>query len=395
MFRHSLPREAVAWTLGRLTPRGYVSRLGPVGLREVEEPRPPGPGWVACETVLAGVCGSDAMQVFLDGRPDNPLTALISFPHVLGHEAVARRADTGERVVVDPWLGCAARGVDPPCAACAAGRHPACRELAGGGLLPPALHLGNCAGAPGVHAERFCAHSSQLHPVPDGVSDDAAVLADPASVSLRSVLLAPPPPGRPALVLGSGPLALAAIALLRALHPEVEVWTSCRGDHRAELARRLGAHAVLPTEADALVEAVADRTGARRLRPWSGREWLQDGPPVVYDTVGTHATIEAALRLLDTGGTLVVSGVHPPRRFEWTPVYFKELRVVGSNAFGIEEVRGVRRHAFAHYFDLVAQGMDLTPMITHRFALEDWRSAMLALADRRRSGAVKVLLEPR
>lgn len=381
--------------MGRITPRGYVSRLGPVGLRDVDEPRPPGPGWVVCDTALAGVCGSDAMQVFLQGRPDNPLTALISFPHVLGHEAVARRTDTGERVVLDPWLGCAARGVRPPCPACAAGRHPACRELAGGGLLPPALHLGNCAGAPGVHAERFCAHESQLHPVPAGVADEAAVLADPASVSLRSVLLAPPPAGRPALVLGSGPLALAAIALLRALHPDTEVWASCRGGRRAALAERLGAGAVLPTEPDALVEAVAERLGARRLRPWSGRTWLQDGPPVAYDTVGTSATVEAALRLLGTGGTLVVSGVHPPKRFEWTPIYFKELRVVGSNAFGIEEVRGSRKHAFEHYFDLVAQGLDLTPMITHRFALEAWRPAMLALADRRRSGAVKVLLEPR
>ena len=39
-----------------------------------------------------------------------------------------------------------------------------------------------------------------------------------------------------------------------------------------------------------------------------------------------------------TGGTLVVSGVEPPKRFEWTPLYFKELRVIGSNGFGVEEV---------------------------------------------------------
>jgi len=40
-------------------------------------------------------------------------------------------------------------------------------------------------------------------------------------------------------------------------------------------------------------------------------------------------------------GTLVVSGVEPPKRFEWTPLYFKELRVIGSNGFGVEEVGGV------------------------------------------------------
>ncbi|MER3452272.1 MAG: hypothetical protein C4344_00785, partial [Acidimicrobiia bacterium] len=45
-------------------------------------------------------------MVFLNGARDNPLTALLSFPHVLGHECVARRTDTGEVVVLDPWLGC-------------------------------------------------------------------------------------------------------------------------------------------------------------------------------------------------------------------------------------------------------------------------------------------------
>jgi len=54
----------------------------------------------------------------------------------------------------------------------------------------------------------------------------------------------------------------------------------------------------------------------------------------------------------------------------------------------------VRRHAFEHYFDLVGAGLDLTPMITHRFPLARWKEAVAALTDRRRSGAVKVLLEP-
>lgn len=379
---------------GSIAPRGYLTALGPIGLRDVPDPEPPAPGWVHCDTIVSGICGSDALQVFLEGSLDSPLTALISFPHVLGHEAVARRRDTGERVVLDPWLGCAPRGIDPPCPACAEGRHPACRNLVEGDL-PPALHLGNCSAAPGAHADWFYAHPSQLHRVPDAVSDEAAVMADPASVSLRSILLAPPLDGRPALVIGSGPLALSAVALLRALHPGSEVWISSRPGRRAELAERMGAHAVLPTAPEDLVAAVAARTGARPLRPWSKREWLQDGAGVVYDTVGTPRTTETALRLLGTAGTLVISGVHPPKRFEWTPVYFKELRVIGSNAFGVEEVEGVRKHAFEHYFDLVERGrIDLTPLVTHRFALSDWKRAMLALADRERSGAVKVLLQP-
>lgn len=393
VFHHSLPREAAAKLGGGLDRRAFVAPFAPVRLDDVPEPEPPNQSWVRCDTVVSGICGSDAKQIFLNGRRDNPLTALLSFPHVLGHEAVARRSDTGERVVLNPWLSCGPRGIDPPCPACAEGRYPWCRNFTVG-ALPAAIHLGNCAGAAGAHAERFCAHAGQLFAVPDDVSDEAAVLADPVSVSLRTVLLCPPAEGSPALVYGSGTLALAAVGLVRHLYPDVEVWVACRPGPRAALAAKLGAHAVLSAEPDVLVEEVGRRCGARTLVPWSGRSWIQDGPAVVYDTVGSPETVETSMRLLTTGGTLVISGVEPPARFEWTPLYFKELHVIGSNAFGVEEVGGVRKHAFEHYFDFLGAGLDLTPLVTHRFPLARWREAVHTIARRRRTGAVKVLLEP-
>ena len=213
-------------------------------------------------------------------------------------------------------------------------------------------------------------------------------------MSLRSILLAPPAVGQAVLVYGSGTLAFAVIALLRHLYPGTEVWAATRPGARASLATRLGAHAVLSSSPDELVAQVARRVGATPLTPWSKHDWLQDGPAVVYDTIGSVETVETSLRLLATGGTLVVSGVEPPKRFEWTPLYFKELRVIGSNGFGVEEVGGVAKHAMEHYFDFVSAGLDLTPVITHRFPLERWDQAVLALKDARRTGAVKVLLEP-
>ena len=51
------------------------------------------------ETIFSGLCGSDVRQILLNGRRHNPLTALVSFSHLLGHEAVGRRMDTDERVV--------------------------------------------------------------------------------------------------------------------------------------------------------------------------------------------------------------------------------------------------------------------------------------------------------
>ncbi len=393
VFRHNLAREAASTIGGRVDQRAFVSRFAPVRIEDIAEMPLPAEDWVRVETAVSGLCGSDVKQILLNGARDNPLTALVSFPHVLGHEVVGHRADTGERVVLNPWLSCRPRGIDPPCEACRAGRYPSCRNFRSGDL-PVSIHLGNCAAAAGAHAERFGAHVSQLFAIPGDVPDEAAVLADPVSVSLRSILLAPPPGGQPVLVYGSGTLAFAVVALLRHLYPAAEVWAATRPGARAALATRLGAHAVLSSSPDELVAQVARRVGTTPLEPWSGRDWLQDGPAVVYDTIGGPETVETSLRLLTTGGTLVVSGVEPPKRFEWTPLYFKELRVIGSNGFGIEEVGGVAKHAMEHYFDFVAGGLDLTPVITHRFPLERWDEAVLTVKNSRRTGAVKVLLEP-
>ena len=393
VFRHNYAREAASAVGGRFDQRAFVSRLAPVRIENVDELPLPARDWVRVQTTFSGLCGSDVKQILLNGARDNPLTALVSFPHVLGHEVVGRRADTGQRVVLNPWLSCAPRGIDPPCEPCKAGRYPWCRNFRSGNL-PVSIHFGNCAGAAGAHAERFAAHESQLFAIPDGVSDEAAVLADPVSVSLRSILLAPPADGQAILVYGSGTLAFAAIALIRHLYPEVEVWAATRPGPRAELATRLGAHAVLSSSPDELVGQVARRAGTQPLQPWSKRDWLQDGPAVVYDTIGSTETVETSLRLLATGGTLVVSGVEPPKRFEWTPLYFKELKVIGSNGFGLEEVGGVTKHSMEHYFDFIDGGLDLTPVITHRFPLERWDEAVLTVKNSRKTGAVKVLLEP-
>ena len=115
VFRHNLAREAAATIGGRVDRHAFVSRLAPVRIEDVDELPLPAPDWVRVQTTFSGLCGSDVKQILLNGSRDNPLTALVSFPHVLGHEVVGRRADTGERVVLNPWLSCGPRGIDPPC----------------------------------------------------------------------------------------------------------------------------------------------------------------------------------------------------------------------------------------------------------------------------------------
>jgi threonine dehydrogenase-like Zn-dependent dehydrogenase len=90
------------------------------------------------------------------------------------------------------------------------------------------------------------------------------------------------------------------------------------------------------------------------------------GIDVVYDTISKKETLEVGVRLLKAHGTIVKAGVHGTTNWEYTPLYFKELSWVGSNAFGIEEVDGVRKHGIHHYLDLASTGrVDLSDMLTH------------------------------
>lgn len=374
----------------------------PMGLRELPDPGLLAPDWVVLRTRLCGICGSDAKQAFLDGDADSPMSALISFPQVLGHELVGEVVEVGpesgrrvgERVVLNPWLSCGPRGIDPPCEQCAAGEYAMCHNFLAG-RLPPGIHTGNSSAATGGFAELVPAHTSMAIPVPDGLDDETAVLADPFSVALHSVLRNPPPPGARVLVYGIGALGLATLACLRLLHPDATVAAATRWPFQTKLAEQQGAVAFDATDPAALLEAVADWVRAPLLRPWLGLAWTNPGGvDVVYDTVASPQTLEVGVRLARQRGTLVLTGVGNPARWEWTPWYFKELTLRGSNAFGVETVRGVRRHAIAHYLDLAAAGeVDVRAMLTHRFALADWRAAFETIARQGETGAAKVAFD--
>lgn len=401
VYENSLPRLVATKLLAALTPRAFVGPLAPIQLREIAEPSLPAPDWLVLRTRVCGLCGSDYKQVFMNGAIDNPMTSMISFPQVLGHEVVAtvdsigsgvRTRRAGERVVLNPWLSCATRGL-PLCEWCAQGELAQCLNFTRG-LLPPGIHHGNSAGAPGGFAPLLPAHESQCIPVPEEVPDEAAVLADPFAVSLHAILHYPPE-GEQALVYGCGTLGLLAIAILRALHPQVRIAAVARFPHQARLAEKLGAARVLPhAPPRAVIEGAAEFTGSELHEPWRGLPMLSGGFDVIYDTVTSPGTLEVGVRVARSRARIVALGVEPPRRFEWTPLYFKEIALCGSNAFGMETWQGRRQHAMEWYFEWLREGrIDAAPIITHRFALERYREAFLACRDQGASGAVKVLFE--
>ena len=186
-------------------------------------------------------------------------------------------------------------------------------------------------------------------------------------------------------------------AILRALYPDVEVLVVARFEAQAEMARKLGAKVI-----GAHAAAAGDRRGGgvvgrRAAQPRHGLPMAFPGfIDVVYDTVGKRETFEVGARVLAARGTLVKAGVHGPTWWEDTPLYFKEISMVGSNAFGFEEVEGVRKHGIEHYLDLVVAGrIDLTGMLTHTFPLEAWRDAFTAIATQDDCGAIKVAFDQR
>jgi threonine dehydrogenase-like Zn-dependent dehydrogenase len=391
------------------TPLAKNLALTPVALQNLPDPAPLHDDWVITRPRLTGICGSDSKQILLDfgeGDTDNAMAAFCSFPQVMGHEVVAdvvalgskaRGLHVGQRVVLNPWLSCGPRGIEPPCPACAAGDYSLCWSFCDGDIKP-GIHTGVSADVTGGYAELMPAHDSMLFPVPDSVPDELAVFADPFSVSLHAITRHPPRPSGRVLVYGAGSLGLCAVAIVRLLYPDAQVAVVARFPAQAALASRFGAAKVLAHEPRlGIIEELVAWGGGRLRQPLEGLPMAHPGPiDVVYDTVGKPETFEVGVRVLRSRGTLVKAGVHAPGRWEWSPLYFKEISWIGSNAFGIEEVAGQRKHAIAHYLDLVVDGrVDLRPMLTHTFALEQWREAFLAIADQQNSGAVKVAIDQR
>lgn len=386
----------------------YLGQHSPLSMQEIPDARVQFPDWLVITTHLTGICGSDYKQVFIDFENiDSPMAACATFPQVMGHEVVGtisavgpevRQRRVGERVVLNPWLSCAPRGIAPLCPMCREGQFSLCENFRKG-RLAAGIHTGTCRDASGGYAPALPAHESMAIPIPDDISDEQAVLADPFSVSLHSVLRYPPRPGDLVVVYGCGTLGLCAIEILHKLF-DVRIIGITRFAHQARLAKQLGAEETIAWRpVEQIVARLAEITGADLFAPSEGAPGVpmlygKPGVRVVYNTVGTAESLEIAVRIAGPRSTVVMSGVDTPARFEWSPHYFKEINLVGSNAFGVEEWNGVKQHAMLHYFDLIrSKQVDVTPILTHRFPLDQYREAFRTTHNQGETEAVKVLFE--
>ena len=374
----------------------FWSGLGFLQYRELDEPALPGPDWVRVAVRYGGICGSDLGSITLHTSPS--LSAWTSFPFTAGHENVGRISEmggavdslgVGERVVVEPLLGCAVRGVADLCPACARGDPGVCENRTGGDI-EAGLLTGSCASTGGSWSESFVAHESQLLKVPEGVNDENAVMSEPFAVALHAILRHPPAEGGTALVLGAGVIGLCVIAGLRALGYSNRILAVARHPFQAELARSLGADLVLrPGDEPALVGAL----GARLDRPVLGPSLVAGGAEVVYECVGSSSTLDTAIRFTREGGTAVILGLAAvPEGVDWASVWLKEIAVAGSYVYGMEAWQGRRVRTMQLALELVAQGrVDLSELVTHRFPLSDYRRALSMASAKSRHRLVKAV----
>lgn len=348
---------------------------GPGDVRvEETDTRPIGPADVEIEVAYCGICGSDVHEytagpIAIPEDDPHPLTG-DTLPLTMGHEFSGTvievgpdvaNVEIGDRVTVNPAIWCG------ECQFCRRGDYHLC--VAGGSI--------GLAGWGGGLAERVVVPASQIVPVPQDVSLEAAALAEPYSVALHAVRRSNLRPGDDAAVFGAGPIGL-AIAQVAQVAGAGRTFVSEPQPGRRRVAERIGAETVDPTEADP-VRLVSARTDG--------------GVDVAYEAAGVDSALRQAIRTTLKGGEVtLVSVFEGDAAVKPNFLMMAERSIVGSIAY--ETGPHAADSEFADVLAWFAEGrLDPLPLVTDRIDLDSVvEAAFEALADAPEQ--VKVLVSP-
>ena len=371
-------RYAAAMVAGALR-AGRGARYGPLALRDIDPPELPGEGWVRVRPRLSGICGSDLAT--LDGRASRYFEPIVSFPFVPGHEVVGE-LDDGARVALVPVLHCATRAINPPCPMCQVGRINRCERLAYG-HLEPGLQSGYCESTGGGWSIALAAHRSQLVPVPDDLSDEAAVLIEPAACAVHAARQVA---GTEVAVIGSGALGLLTIAALAHDRRHTPIIATAKHPDQRRWAKELGADVVCTPSA---LERVV-RSETRSMKLDSGQ--LTGGIGAVVDCVGSDDSLAQALRVVAPGGTVHVVGMPGVTSLDLTPLWHREVGLRGTYAYTTGD-----EHEPDDFADAIVliRDLDLGRLVSATYPLARYADAIDHAANAGSRGAVKIAFDLR
>lgn len=379
----------------------------PASLVDIDEPTLPNGEWARVAVTVGGICGSD-LHLFAPSTGGSPtLQGIAAFPFELGHEIAGTIIEVGAdcpfpvgtRVALDPIIPCRPRGIDPPCANCAKGWASSCLNF-DSHVMTGGRALGYTQGLGSGWSEQVLGHSSMLHAIPEEVPDKVASLHEPISIAMHGLGHRPPEEGDPILIVGGGIIGLTALLAVRAYFPDNPVTVLVRHPHQADAARTCGATNVVMGSGVRAFEELAALTGGRAVGGEDDR-MLMGGFPYVIEGAGGAGAVTDALRAADHRGTVLTLGAAGIGSIDMTPIWYKQLVVVGSIDHGANpsSVIGRAPEGLTHSVDaaldvLRRQGFPPEVLVTHEFPLGAYREAVAAGLDKKSSKAMKVVFHP-
>jgi L-iditol 2-dehydrogenase len=353
----SIPQQMDALVLKGV--RDFSIEIVPVPVPDTDE--------VICKVDTTYICGTDPHII----SGDFPGFWPKAFPFVPGHEwsgtvvQTGKRAEQlgwkeGDRVCAISHCGCGY------CANCLKGRYNLCLNY--GHEERGHRQYGHYT--PGAYAQYMRTSVKSIYKIPDPMSLEYAACVDPLSIALYTVKRARMQPGDDILILGTGPQGLMAILVAKALGAG-RILAAGSGERLAK-AEKLGAVPINYKEGD-VVEQVKSMTDG----------W---GVPAVLECAGTAESIRLACLAASKGGVVSVIGIpHSDPSLPLKRIVLDEVEIVGNRA---------NPNTAQAAIDLLVNGrVDLTPLLTHRFALKDFGKA-LDVFEKRKDGAVKVATKP-
>jgi threonine 3-dehydrogenase len=310
------------------------------GIWMAEAPKPEvGPNDVLIRIRKTAICGTD-MHIY---NWDAWAQKTIPVPMHVGHEYVGtveamgdevRGLRIGQRVSGEGHIVCG------HCRNCRAGRRHLCRNSQGVGV-----------NRPGAFADYLVIPAMNAFPIPDDIPDDIAAILDPfgnaAHTALSFDLV-----GEDVLITGAGPIGIMAAAICRHVGARHVVITDMN-PYRLELASKMGAHRTVNVAKEKLGDVMPELN-------------MVEGFDVGLEMSGVPAAFRDMLDVMNHGGKIAMLGIPPAETaIDWTKVIFKGLTIKGI--YG--------REMFETWYKMIALiqgGLDLTPMITHRFDVADY-----------------------